>query len=572
MVQISQQSVVMVDQDSKIAWMACALRAIARNTAFQELDAPMTTQLSLWAVAGLIPAETSADRHSPRNIRTQPTQSTVAARHSARPPQAAGLLQNRRPTLHAGVDAPPVVEAVVSPNDGETTARQALYDRFADRLSFDPEFTRKTVSYQGNREAPGLRWMKYKEGFSRTLVNYLLDKYEPEQILDPFAGIGTTVLTAAGRGLQATGIEIMPVGILAGNAIAEAATDVLSTTVIDDAARAIRERLESETSPAAKYAFPHVKITQAAFPAATEKALGKAREFVAEMDDVAPKTLVNLACMSVLEAVSYTRKDGQYLRWDTRSGRKLRARMDKGPIPTFSAALIKRLSEIANDLDRIKQLYGRGRPVFLAGSSLELLKGLPDAAFDMVITSPPYANRYDYTRTYALELAWLGLDQGGFARLRQQMLSATVENRTKIDLLRELYRERPETIHHAIAAYERQVALHEVLHILRTHTDELGNPHVIRLLEGYFLEMAVIVAELGRLVRRGGSVIMVNDNVQYHGEEVPVDIILSDLAEQSGFTCTDIWTLARGKGNASQQMGRFGRREIRKCVYRWERQ
>ena len=31
---------------------------------------------------------------------------------------------------------------------------------------------------------------------------------------------------------------------------------------------------------------------------------------------------------------------------------------------------------------------------------------------------------------------------------------------------------------------------------------------------------------------------MVNDNVQYHGEEVPVDLILSDYAEQSGFTCT----------------------------------
>ena len=28
---------------------------------------------------------------------------------------------------------------------------------------------------------------------------------------------------------------------------------------------------------------------------------------------------------------------------------------------------------------------------------------------------------------------------------------------------------------------------------------------------------------------------MVNDNVQYHGEEVPVDLILSDFAEQSGF-------------------------------------
>ena len=464
------------------------------------------------------------------------------------------------------------MEPVRSPNNGETAARQALHDRFADRLSIDPEFTRKTVSYQGNREVPGLRWMKYKEGFSRTLVDYLIDEYNPEHVLDPFAGIGTTVLIAAGRGIQATGIEIMPVGVLVGTGIAEAAANGLSRSSIDTVAKAIHKRVESAQPAAPEHAFPHVKITEAAFPVATEQAIGKAREFVAEMEDGAAKTLMNLACMSVLETVSYTRKDGQYLRWDTRSGRTLRARMDKGLIPSFSDALNTRLLEIAADVDAIKRIYGGRRPQFLSGSSLKLLKDLPDARFDMVITSPPYANRYDYTRTYALELAWLGLDQDGFNRLRQDMLSATVENRSKIGELQTLYRKRRDRVRHATAMYEGQEALHEVLRILRTHTRELGNPHVIRLLKGYFLEMAVIVAELGRVVQPGGNVIMVNDNVQYHGEEVPVDLILSDFAEQSGFTCKAIWTLARGKGNASQQMGRFGRREIRKCVYRWERQ
>ena len=62
---------------------------------------------------------------------------------------------------------------------------------------------------------------------------------------------------------------------------------------------------------------------------------------------------------------------------------------------------------------------------------------------------------------------------------------------------------------------------------------------------------------------------MVNDNVRYHGEETLVDLILSDFAEQAGFRCEAIWTLPRGKGNSSQQMGRFGREEIRKCVYHW---
>ena len=412
--------------------------------------------------------------------------------------------------------------------------------------------------------------MKYKEGFSRTLVSYLLDEHQPERVLDPFAGIGTTVLTAAGRGLAATGIEIMPVGVLAGTGIAAAANGT-SRTALRCAIDGIRSRIASPSPPATGHAFPHVPITKSAFPAEAERDIGKAREFIAGMNDSATQTLINLACMSVLEAVSYTRKDGQYLRWDTRSGRKLRARMDKGPILSFADALEGRLSQMTFDLDPVRQIFGGGHTSFRAGSSLDLLKTLPDAAFDMVITSPPYANRYDYTRTYALELAWLGLDRDAFAGLRQGLLSATVENRSKLKLLRAVYGDQPELLEHAIALYRRQAALHEVLQILRNRVEELGNRHVIRLLEGYFLEMAVVVAELGRLVRPGGSVVMVNDNVQYHGEEVPVDFILSDFAEQSGFTCTDIWTLARGKGNASQQMGRFGRREIRKCVYRWKR-
>ena len=116
---------------------------------------------------------------------------------------------------------------------------------------------------------------------------------------------------------------------------------------------------------------------------------------------------------------------------------------------------------------------------------------------------------------------------------------------------------------------DQQAALQEVLAVLRACAAELSNRNVIALLENYFTEMAVIVRELGRVVRAGGRVFMVNDNVRYHGEEVPVDLILSDFAEQCGFRCAAIWMLQRGKGNSSQQMGRFGRREIRKCVYEW---
>ncbi len=411
--------------------------------------------------------------------------------------------------------------------------------------------------------------MKYKEGFSIGLVESLLEEIKPDSVLDPFSGIGTTPLIATGSGLKGTGIEIIPVGVCVGNAIAHAANG-LNQAQFRTAAKALLQHIESPGEVGSEHAFPHVSITESAFPRDTELGLAKAREFIGTLEDVGIREMLNLACMSVLESVSYTRKDGQYLRWDQRSGRSLRAHMLKGPIPTLKDALKARLSQMEEDLKPLKLKYGKGHPELITGSCLEQLKGLPASSYDMVITSPPYANRYDYTRTYALELAWLGYDREAFSVLRQSMLSATVENKSKTAWLETAYGE-SNLLKNAVDMYLQQSAIQEVLGVLKNHADELSNPHVVRLLEGYFLELAVIVSELGRVVRPGGTVVMVNDNVQYHGEEVPVDLILSDYAEQSGFDCKYIWALPRGKGNSSQQMGRFGRRELRKCVYWWVR-
>ncbi len=460
-------------------------------------------------------------------------------------------------------------EATVSPNGGSIVDRRRLCERFAARVSVNPRLDRRTVSYQGNKAVAGFRWLKYKEGFSRELVLELVQSHKPETVLDPFAGIGTTPLVAAGCGVRATGVEIMPVGVTVGKAIIAAARDV-SRSAFRDVGNGLLAHVRRPRPARSTYMFPHVRITQGAFPPGSEAGIARAREFTAGIDDPALGALLNLACMSVLEDCSYTRKDGQYLRWDYRSGRS-RTRMDKGPVATFDEAIEARLYEMLADFDELRSLYGRGnRPELITGSSLEVLRTLPDQSFDMVVTSPPYANRYDYTRTYALELAWLGYGQQDFIDLRQQLLTATVENKEKRAWLRSVYSDDCRELSRATRMY-RESAVHEVLSILREHSSELSNRNVIRLIEGYFFEMAVIVAELGRVVRPGGVVFMVNDNVQYHGEEVPVDFLLADYAERSGFTCANIWMLPRGKGNSSQQMAKFGRREIRKCVYRWVR-
>lgn len=455
-----------------------------------------------------------------------------------------------------------------SPNEGPILARTALSGRYKDRVSINSDLTRRLVSYQGNKSVAGFRWMKYKEGFSSALVRKLIGAADGKQILDPFSGAGTTAITAMSMGLQGTGIEILPFGNMVARSVAHAANG-LSTKEFHATSQALLHAASSKNCNR-QYALKHIPITVKAFPRRTDGEIANARRFIAKLDDPALATVLDLACLSVLEEVSYTRKDGQFLRWDSRSGRNVSTKLNKGEIPSFSVALAARLQQIEEDFPLLKKQCAGPIPTFITGSSLTELNKLPDNRFDCVITSPPYANRYDYTRTYALELVYLDYDSSQVKALRQALLSATVENRSKRELLLATYKETAD-ICRVFRAVDGHAALQEVLSILRERASELSNRNIIHLLENYFTEMALVTYELGRVVKPGGSVFMVNDNVQYHGEEVPVDLILSDFAEQFGFRCNAIWMLARGKGNSSQQMGKFGRREIRKCLYHWVR-
>jgi DNA modification methylase len=202
-----------------------------------------------------------------------------------------------------------------------------------------------------------------------------------------------------------------------------------------------------------------------------------------------------------------------------------------------------------------------------SGSCLDLLPQLRARSYDCVLTSPPYCNRYDYTRTHALELALLGVDEAGLTGLRQKMLSCTVENRAK-DLVAINPKWKP-----AIAAADGHELLQKLLAYLelQKERDLLNNDGIPRMVRGYFYEMACVIAECARVLKPGARMLMVNDNVRYAGASISVDIILSEIAEQLGFVAEKILVLPNGKGNSSQQMGEHGREALRKCIYVWRK-
>jgi len=289
-----------------------------------------------------------------------------------------------------------------------------------------------------------------------------------------------------------------------------------------------------------------------------------------------------------MQQLSYTRKDGQFLRWDRRAqkmvernakrmaqGKRPVKGIYKGKLPSVREAFTESLSKIISDVAGLQcDPPPASDQRLIAGNTLYVLPEMGADQFDAVITSPPYANRYDYTRTYALELAYLGVGEDIFA-LRQSQLSCTVENRPKLNKLAEFYR--------SIGQYDRYLrivdviqsdeALAEVNAALRVRNElgEINNTGVLTMIAQYFAELTFVFAELQRVCRSGAYVAFVNDNVRYAGEIIPVDTLTTNLAEQVGFEPVKIYVLPQRKGNSSQQMGRYGRAALRKSITVWRK-
>ena len=452
--------------------------------------------------------------------------------------------------------------------------RNELLERFKDKLKISLKLDRSLISFQANKKEPLYRWFKYKEGFSTAFVEQILHKYgkpnSGQVVLDPFSGIGTTVTTAIANGFDAIGIELLPPGILATEA------RLISQTIDQKAFQLSIEKLSAinfyNSEVPKEYFFNHLTITRGAFPEETEYAIANINQFlsISEIED-SIKVLIRFAVNSILEEVSYTRKDGQYLRWDFRSNRRLKSTFNKGVIHPFKERLLSKLKEIQDDLKNKSELKNQYQ--LIKGSSLYELSKIDSNSVDLIITSPPYCNRYDYTRTYALELAFNGVDDHQIKYLRQTLLSATVENKSKFRSLLDHYDSmgKRSIFFEIVDNFRNFGALAETLGTLEFHRNELNNKNIPDMVANYFFEMNFVIYELSRLLKPGGKIVMVNDNVRYNGDEIQVDLLLSELASKVGLETDVIWVLERGKGNSSQQMGAHGRQELRKCVYVWSK-
>jgi DNA modification methylase len=413
--------------------------------------------------------------------------------------------------------------------------------------------------------------------------HYLQNYFDgPGRILDPFAGVGASLYAANELGWDSVGIEMLPVGAFVmeiRNKLTKVDTEKLKEK-IKDIDNVIKNGDSGENL------IKHINITLGAFPKENERKLNTFLRYTNSLNDPVITDILRFAAFCILEEISYTRKDGQYLRWDYRTeDRTIKSKFNKGRIFDFDEAIKRKLEEIIQDLNggMQKTLFkndfenrNKGKkPIILQGSCFEIMPKQKENRYECIFTSPPYCNRYDYTRTYALELVYLGYNEEQVKKLRQDLLSATVENKEKIDWIEEVYSDNGHktAFNEIIAAYQSCDAMTEVNSVLKRLLAEkrLNNSNIPRMIKNYFLEMCFTIYEMARVLKSGGYIVMVNDNVRYGGEEIPVDLILSSFAESFGLKIENIFKLPTNKGNSSQQMGNYGRSELRKCVYIWRK-
>lgn len=389
------------------------------------------------------------------------------------------------------------------------------------------------------RQLPVHRWVFYKEAFSPELVSEILKSagVSVGHVLDPFAGVGTTLLEAARVGLDATGVELMPfasyaasVKVRAGQADPAAVRDVLARV------------LASRRRPAQ---IPDIPAMGWAFEEEVRERLLRYQAALDQLEPSIEKDVVRLAFLSVIEEVSQATKDGTSIRRIPAGTR--RGRWGTTTSPETVRELFKaRVGEFVSDLPNT--VSGPFMRVF-QGDARVLPSAAADRKYDMALFSPPYPNRYDYSAIYQLELGFGFVD--GNHELRE--------------LRRQLLRSHMETDWPSVRTVQVPALDEFIFNTLARRRQGDQTRRMVRMVAGYFEDMRTVLEGLTNVVRPGCPVVLVVGTQMYNGYHLPTDLLLAELAQQLGFKVNKLWTL-REKGISPQQRQRWGDAKTRESA------
>lgn len=391
---------------------------------------------------------------------------------------------------------------------------------------------------------PFHRWFRYREAFSPLLF----EQFPWSRVrLDPFCGCGTTLLASAHAGVLAHGIDINPLAtfITKTKSARYTARDAgRFLQVSEDAVRAL-----TSTPPAAAPEYP---LFGKLFLPESLDTLLRLRAFIDQTAAGRVHDLLQLAWTSILERCSNTFKEGNGLKY--RNKRRAPGQYltvpDEQWIPRYFGedvvsfvvhAWTEQCEMMAADI-RAADFTQYIAPSVRTGSCMveaNLDFGVP---FDLVVFSPPYANRFDYFEAFKIEL-WMG----GFVRSREDMLKLrSAGMRSNLAAKR----------HQPEAAWAPLAPFIEAMDPSASSVRMGIGPA----LEGYFHDTRTLLAGLRPHIAPRGQVAIVVGNSAYAKSIIATDALVARVAQEEGYNVKEV-RVARHLHVSSQQRSSLGHLE-----------
>ena len=364
------------------------------------------------------------------------------------------------------------------------------------------------------------RWFRFSAGFSADWAENVIRAQAPlgdGGVLDPFAGSGTTLLAAQAAGTWSVGVEAQPFiarltraklqWVAAAREFEEAARSIVA------AATASKLGVVYESEP---------DLLQKCYTPQSLSDLRRLQRSLAEHSaQGATGELLWLAFVAIARPVSHVGT----AQWQYVLPNKTKAN-PRGAIEAFGTQVAMMTRDM---LLRQASTDGRWPKATLIESDSRTVEGIPEQSIDLVVTSPPYANNYDYADATRLEMTLLGdvATWGDLKPLRAGLVHSCSQQMAGYDIAGALESE-------ALAPIRRELIA--VVHELdRVRQGKGGRKAYHAMIAGYFLDMAHVWVTLRKAVREGGRVCFVVGDSAPYGVYVPVDEWLGELAVRAGF-------------------------------------
>lgn len=390
-------------------------------------------------------------------------------------------------------------------------------------------------------DRPAHEWYRFVLSFPPHLVRDYIKRFElgsNHHVLDPFCGTGTVLVECKKLGIPSTGVEAHPMAHFASQVKVDWKVD---PDLLIEHASQIAETAIAELGSEGIEDVPFLDISSNGHHPLRELATEAWELLLTNSISPLPlhKTLVLLECLEANRNEQYHRhellalaKALVYSISNLHFGPEVGVGAAKADAPVISTWLTG-VRAMANDLQEMQGIRSAAAQVHLADSR-QILEVLAPNSIDAVITSPPYPNEKDYTRTTRLESVLLGFihNKAELQALKRGLVRSNTRNVYKGDEDSQWVSEHQEIQRIAQTIEARRIELG------KTSGFEKLYATVTKL---YFGGMARHLAGLRTILRPGAQLAyVVGDQASYLRVMIPTGQLLADIAQSLGYELVSI--------------------------------